>query len=276
MTITAISTEGRVFVAQLTRDVIANERTSANLMAPGAKCWHDAFKGLNKTLATANGPRGAATVVRDFIKRAQAAQQQGSCFVNFYYVTKRAAAFEILTWEVDKHPLLNGGQEKEGLLVKSYFCLLRRNGYACFGCRAVLAYISWHALARLHERGAVDILDAKGLVAGCGLVGLLMRDSPDHVDSELNYAVANILCTGVMRTKRNEEDKRKYAFFDVQTVLPLDDVSPAKREQGIKLGWTVNEYLEATTADPWSYAESVAVLPFHSRDFVSKTLESQS
>ena len=272
--ITAISTEGRVFVAQLTRDVTAKERIGANLVSPGAKCWHSAFKGLSQALTKAYGPRGACDVVRKFIRQAQAAQGEESCFLNFHYTTKRSAAFELMTWEVAKHPLLKDGQE--GILIKSYFCLLRRNGYAGLGCRAILAFISWHALARLHERAAVDILDAKGLVAGCGLVGLLMRHSPDHRGSELNYAVANILCTGVMRTKRDEEHKQSYAFFDVATTLPFDDVSPAKQEQGIKLGWAVHEYLQSTTADPWGYAEKVSVLPFHSRDFVSKTLESQA
>jgi hypothetical protein len=199
-------------------------------------------------------------------------QKQGACFVNFFSARSRSGSFEILTWEVAKHPLLNQGYD--GILVKAYFCMLQRNGDGVAGPRARLAYISWHALARMYQRSSVDVFTAKGVVAACGIAGYLLRESAKHANTEINYAIENLICTGRLRFA--EDEGQQYAFYDVATVLPLDEVAMAKREQGVAIAWAVHKYIKSNNPDPRGCADKIPVLPCRDDDFVSRALKEKT
>lgn len=266
----SVSTEGRVFVAQLTRDLAARERAGAHALSPGAKEWTAAFKSFAQSLVKIGGPVKAARAFRAAISRLATVQKQGSCFVNAFDSRSRSALFEVLTWEVDKHPLTDTGQD--GIVVKSYVCMLQRNGKVAVGYGEKLAFLSWHALARLKERSReMDIFDANGVVAGCGLVGLLMRESIKHIGTEINYAIGDTVCAGVLRDGKDSDGLRQ-GFFDVLTVLPFEDV-PHKHKQAAALAWAVHEYVQSADADPKSYGDKIDVLPFHQDDYVTRELK---
>jgi hypothetical protein len=55
-----ISTEGRIFIAHLTRNLAARERAGANLLSPGVTKWAQAFHDFGRTMARAGGPVKAA------------------------------------------------------------------------------------------------------------------------------------------------------------------------------------------------------------------------
>jgi hypothetical protein len=57
---TAISTAGRVFAAQLTRDLAARERAGAQALTPGTERWKPAFIAFAKALNTIGSPVRAA------------------------------------------------------------------------------------------------------------------------------------------------------------------------------------------------------------------------
>src|SRR5438045_5537241 len=73
---TAISTEGRVFVAQLTRDIRARERAGANLLSPGATNWREAFDGFGRSLIESAGPIKAAKKFRTALANLKLAQEE--------------------------------------------------------------------------------------------------------------------------------------------------------------------------------------------------------
>jgi hypothetical protein len=80
---TAICTEGRIFVAQLTRDLAAREIAGAGALSPGAKKWRDAFRDFRLSLINARSPTKAGALLRSAYGRLLAAQGQYACFINF-------------------------------------------------------------------------------------------------------------------------------------------------------------------------------------------------
>jgi hypothetical protein len=265
----AIPTEGRVFVAQFTREIRKREAVGADALSPGTKTWPEALTAFRRSLENADGPVKAVKSLRAAVERLRIGQRQRACFVNFFRARSRSGSFELFTWEVAKHPLLNEGYD--GVFVRAWFCHLQRNGGGVAGPRARLAFISWHALARMQERSTADIFTARGVVVACGIVGYLMQESIKHAHSEINLAVRDMLCTGRLRFAADE--KSHYRFFDVLTVLPLDEVSNAKRDQGIAIARMVHAYMASDDADPRGRADAIAVLLCRDDDFVSRTLK---
>src|SRR5262245_29892566 len=269
----AISTAGRIFVAQLTREIAAREIVGANLLSPGAKHWHEAFRSFAESVSKSGSPVKAGAMLRAAIGRLHEAQNQRCCFINCFVGRKRSAYFHLLTYEVSKHPLIKTGYE--GILVLEYHFRLQRNGRITAGLGGKLAFLSWHALARLRERSTIDIFDASGVVAGCGWAGLIMRESDRHLNTELNFCIQDICCTGPLRSASTDHGTH-YGFYDVLTVLPLDDDFYARNRekvlQGIAIAKATLDYYRADDSDITGYAEKIAVLPFRGDDYVSREL----
>lgn len=269
----AISTDGRIFVAQLTRDLSAREREGAGALCPGMKTWPDAFKGFGVALSKNGSPVKAATQFKAAIGRMMTVNKKGCCLVNGYMHRSRSGYMEVITYEIAKHPLTGTGYE--GIVVRAYHLLLTRNGHIRIGYGDQVAFVSWHALARMRERGGVDKLIASGFIAACGLAGLLMRESDKHANTEMNYADdSDMICTGVLR--EIPQDGRIVGFFDVLTVLPVDDDRPAivaKRKQGRAIAIAVNKYFHGENSDPRGYGDDIEVIPFHGTDHVSRELQ---
>ena len=270
--VATVSTEGRVFVAQLTRDLMARETLGAALLMPGARGWQPAFQAFGDTIAKCTSPVKAGKVFKAGVERLKRAQASGACFMNSHMSRSRSGGFELLTWEVGKHPLTNIGHE--GIIVRSYLFLLTRAGKISLG-RSRLAFISWHALARMRERSKIDLFDSRGVVAGCGLTGLLMRLSDKHANTGIYYATANdnLLCAGVLRTAESETDA--YSFYDVLTAFQPDEDGPQARQwlQGVATAMAVHKYVKSDDSDPRGYADDIDVLPFHHDDYVSRELK---
>jgi hypothetical protein len=260
-----------VFVAQLTRDLAAREAVGAGLMMPGAKHWPDAFDSLGKVLSVSKSPVKAGKVFKSCVERMKRAQKEGACFVNAHMCRSRSGGFELLTWEVAKHPLTKAGYE--GIIVRSYLCMLQRGGSIYHG-RSKLAFCSWHALARMRERSKIDLFDSRGVVAGCGLAGLLLRRSDRHANSGLYYATAEtLLCAGVLRSVDSE--RGTFGFYDVLTAFQPDEEGPqvAQWRQGVAVAQAVHKYIDSNDANPAGYVDDVDVMPFHYDDYVSRELK---
>jgi hypothetical protein len=248
-------------------------RCGAAMLTPGTACWRDAFRGFGEALSKSRGPKHAASNFWAARERVVAAQKHGACFVNCFMKRSRSGYFEVLTWEVEKHPLTGHGNE--GIIVNVYVCHLQRNGRITVGAGTALAFISWHALARMRERSnEIDIFEAGGVVAGCGLAGVLMRESVKHVGTEINYTTPSMICTGVLRLA--EHKGKVFGFYDVLTTLPIDDLRTQKRSQGVQIAHAVWKYIKADDADPRGYGDDIAVLPCRNTDYVSRYLAAQS
>jgi hypothetical protein len=264
-----ISTEGRIFVAQLTRDLVARQRIGADLLTPGTGTWQEALQGFARSL-DGNGPIQAALMFKGALQRLRQAQGERACFLNGFMRRSRSGLFELLTYDVAQHPLLAGG--REGVLVRAYFCRLQRIGKISLASSR-LAFLSWHALARMAERSKTDIFEGGAIVAGCGFAGMIMRESEKHRNTSISLATEEMTAVGVLRTAPG-----KYAFFDVLTVLPHDADKPyqmRQRAQGIEVAGAVYEYATDNDADPTGRAEHITVIPFDDSDYVSIHLKKE-
>jgi hypothetical protein len=271
---TAISTEGRVFTAQICRDVIARERAGAALLWPGAGRWQEAFRELGLAISKCGGPVKAGAMFKAAQLRLLDAQRDhGACFLNCFMTRKRSGLMEVVTYSASKHPLTERGYEGVGVAV--YRMSLQRNGCIIVGKPDRVAFLSWHTLGRMRERSTVDLAGANGIAAGCGLAGLLLRESAKHFETEINWSSedsAKMICTGVLRGPTRGISQ---GFFDVLTALPFydDERRRSQWNQGCQIGWMVHEYIKGDNADPTGVAAHIPVLAFHGRDYVSRGLK---
>jgi len=283
-----ISTEARIFVRQLTRDIQARERLGAGLLAPGCTTWEQAFKTFMYSMRGIGSVRKGTALFKAAIIRLGEAQKERACFVNSYLRRSRSAIFEVVTYEVAKHPLVP--DNKEGVLVRVYYCRLQRNGRLSTGARK-LAFMSWHALARMAARSSVDIFEAGSVAAFCGFAGLIMSESEKHLNTSLAYATQDMTVVGVLRHAVLETSA--YSFFDVLTALPWPlDPAPSRKQidgswapgptspfllrqraQGIEIARAVHSYLEADDSNPTGLADNITVIPFDASDYISIKLK---
>jgi hypothetical protein len=269
---TAVSTEGRIHVSQLTRDLNVRERVGADVLSPGCKLWKPAFIALAERVGKIGSPVKAARAFKAGLARLLVVEKAAeACFINSSITRGRSGGFEVLTWEVDHHPLINSGHA--GVVVRHYYCTLRRNGQIWLAC-SNLAFCSWHSLARMAERSRLDIFASRGVVIGCGLTGLIMRESEKHANTAIGYAADDLLCAGVLRVIDEPEDGKGHAFFDVLTAYQPNEIGPqvAKWKQGCAIAVAVREYLQSDEANPDGWADDIAVLVARNDDFVSNQL----
>jgi hypothetical protein len=270
----AISTEGRVFIAQLTREIVARERKGAAMLSPGMTTWCDAFKNIIMGAHKLGSPTKAAKHFNAAQHCLIAAQKDSLCTLNSFSKRSRSAHFEVFVSEIGKHPVTQSGNE--GIIVRRYSCMLWRRGFIYemrYGDN--LAFISWHALGRMRERCDVDIFSAGGIVALCGVAGLLMRDSFKHHGTAINLAFKDLICAGTLRYVLSDEPGRWHGFFDVLTALEpniLNNKRAAQMKQGTRLTNAVLDYINSDNSRIAGWAEKIPVLPFDESDYVSREL----
>jgi hypothetical protein len=76
----SVSTEGRVFVAQMTRDVRRREKIGAGLLSSGATNWHQALEGFGQEMkkCKGGGPVKAGKIFHSARERLAVAQKEHS------------------------------------------------------------------------------------------------------------------------------------------------------------------------------------------------------
>jgi hypothetical protein len=268
-----ISSEGRAFAAQLTRDLAARERLGSGTLCPGVKTWRDACQTLGDSIAAADGPIKAVGILKSARLRLRTIQEQRTCYINLFFTRSRSAFFEIMTYEVAKHPITDEGNA--GVLVQNYFFHLQRRGQVTCAYRTV-AFLSWHALGRMRERSEIDMMfAATGAVPICGIAGLVMTESSKHVNTEINLAYGDMLCTGVLRSVPNRTvngQQHHFLFYDVLTVLPFDEALPHRRAQGDSVLEIVRNYVKSSDPNTHGLADAIPVLRFRPTDFISRRI----
>ena len=113
-----------------------------------------------------------------------------------------------------------------------------------------LAYVSKHALGRMHERGVkLDIEVATGALAFIGVLGLLTRRSEKHWDAGLCLRFGDTLIVGsTKRAMKVVGDGRAIAgcIFDVRTALNVDEMNDHRQiDQGSAAAKAVIAWLES-------------------------------
>lgn len=263
---TGITTEGRVFTAQLMRETRNRERLGAGTFHPSAKTWNEALLGFRDSFIGCGGPVKASKIfARGHQRLKEAHVKHGACYLNFFTSHSRSGAFEIITWRVAQHPIRPG--RYEGILISGNYCRLQRGGYLRMYGKDH-AFISWHALGRMYERWANSTVDKAAAMIGCiGVAGLLMSEGDRHRNNEMNLAFEDVHCVGIMRYA-----PKGYVFFDCLTVLPDEPKYAKQLEQGSMVGNAVVSFIKSDNADPHGYAELIPVRPFTHADYITQEL----
>src|SRR4029077_8134228 len=216
-------TEGRVFTAQLMRDIRNRERLGADTLYPGAKTWRGEFLGLRNSFKCDGPIKAGKLFARSKERLIEAQTKHGACYLNVFSSRKRSGIFDMISWSVAQHPIRPG--RYEGILISGNLCRLQRCGYLSMYGKAH-AFMSWHALGRLYERWDASTVDKAAVFIGLtGVAGMLMSEGNRH--NAMNLAFEGVHCTGVMRYTPNE-----YNFFDCLTVLPDEPKYAKQVKQG--------------------------------------------
>ena len=92
----------------------------------------------------------------------------------------------------------------------------------------------------------MDLFESRGIVVGCGVAGMVLRESDKHANTGIYFAAEDALCAGVLRV-----EPTSHAFLDILTTLPLnEDVNERQWTRVIAITWMVHNYITVLDADP--------------------------
>ena len=113
-------------------------------------------------------------------------------------IASRSAHLCFATFTVDLHPFI--GVDEQGIKIMQHFGRCDRNGSSRLISDIDLAYVSRHAIGRLHEREHNLTSDGTtGGLACVGVLGYLTRNSAKHVAGELCLHIGDVLVVGSLK-----------------------------------------------------------------------------
>ena len=135
--------------------------------------------------------------------------------------SSRAAALMFATYSADRHPVQ--GVTEEGVNIRCHTVQCNRRGEAKLRGGYTLAYVSTHALGRLHQRGAAAPEAVTPLLGWIGLLGYLTRKSEQHFESSLCLHFGDVLVCGSL--KYGQDRDGVIGFYDVWTALFTNEIT---------------------------------------------------
>jgi len=252
------------------RELRKREALHSNRLSPGTKNWTDAMLNVFDEVGNMGNPIKRAKRIREIANYLNLAIDTADGFAHFVLDTggsNRSAGLILATLGVGEHPIQ--GVTEDGVNILHHFITSRRGGTVRACADLNLAYISKHALARMHERGLdMDTDGTTGVLSCIGVIGILMRHSKAHADSGMALRFDDTLIVGSLKNAVKDLGAGKgveCALFDVRTALPADEVKDYRQvEQGRLATLAVNEWLSnRSLATPLldKLAASIPVLP---------------
>lgn len=266
-----IPTESRIFADRYFRDMRRLEALHAGRISPGTKTWRDALSALFEHMRNSTSPTGQATILRKATAYLYGIRPEDRAhFMIGDTGASRSALLTFATYSAGLHPLI--GVDEEGIKIMQHIIRCERNGRAAAVYDIELAYISKHAIGRLHEREC-DLTrgGATGSLTFIGVLGLLTRDSEKHVAGELCLHLGDTLVVGSLKhpLKRLDDGRQiNGTFYDVRTVLPADEVG---NQDMLEQGRIASSVVAAWFADPpdddRTLADQIPFLPRRADDY---------
>jgi hypothetical protein len=145
-----IPTESRIFADRYCREAGRLEAFHAGRLSPGAKTWREAMTALFARGKIRSPVKQATVVNKAAAYLASVKSEDCAHMLISQYSASRAATLYFATFNASKHPLV--GVEEEGIGIRQHLIRCDRNGRCDLICDVDLAYVSKHAIARLHER----------------------------------------------------------------------------------------------------------------------------
>lgn len=263
-----LPTESRIFADRYMRDLRRAEAKMSNLIAPGTSNWNDAMLAFFERVADEGSPLKRAKTVLKMTHFLNDSVVEGSHFLLDSGGGKRSAGLMFATMSAGENPFV--GVDEEGVLVTKHMLVTRRNGSIRVLPDVCMAYISKHAVGRMHERGH-NLSDSKAscIMACIGILGLLTRDSEKHIDSGLCMQYDDTLVVGslkhAMKNIREGVDING-TLYDVRTALPVETVANREMlEQGVHATNAVAKWLDDRTISRKANVKTAETIPFMPR-----------
>jgi hypothetical protein len=152
-----------------------------------------------------------------------------------FYSAKRSAQLCFAAFDPGLHPLQ--GVDEEGLNIIQHLVDCDRNNGGNMISNVNIAYVSKHAMSRLHERGEniTANIDANDAFTSIAVLGHLARESKKHNRGELCLRLGDILFVGSMKhAPKFTPDGHELdgSFYDVRTSLPVEWADQDILDQG--------------------------------------------
>ncbi len=264
-----IPTESRIFANRYFREARRVEALHAARLSPGTHTWREALRALFERMEKAGSPIKQAAVLRQAIAALNGIDQQEAMHIGIVAGggRKRSAGLMFATFSAGWHPL---GLDEEGLRVLQHGIVCSRT-HATLLADVVLAYVSRHAVSRLHERDhRLTAAAAFGVFGFIGVLGMISHRSKRHERGGMCLRYGDILAVGSIKHGVDVG-----AFFDVRTVLPANEVrDSAMLAQGAAAYDAVKAWLPGCGSTQLAaLAEKIPPLPRREDDY---TLRSQS
>lgn len=245
-----IPTESRIFADRYMRELRKREALNSNRLSPGAKTWTDAMLDVFDQVGNMGNPIKRAKRIKEIAGYLNSAIDTDDGFAHFvldYGGSNRSAGLLLATLGVGEHPIQ--GVHEDGVNILHHFITSRRGGTVRACADLNLAYISKHALARMHERGLNMSADAiTGVLSCIGVMGIILRNAKQHADGGMCLRFDDTLIVGSLKNAVKDVGGGKgveCALFDVRTALPADEVKDRRMvHQGQQATLAVNEWLQ--------------------------------
>jgi hypothetical protein len=268
-------TESRIFATRYEREARRLERLHAEKISPGTIKWVDAMQAVYDRMIRAGSPIKQAVIlsrVIDYVSNIK--KEEKISFRLGDYSTKRTAALSLATIEFDRHPLT--GPNEDGVCLLKFSIVVPRNGSTHFSTDA-LAYISRHAIERMHERRNRPLTKERAteMFTAIAALGLMASYRPEH--DAMCLPLDDVLAVGQMRCvagPENRNGRRVYGMlYEVRTMLPIDELDPSdgRLKQGRIALTAVTDWAMNNRKDPEGYASKIPILAARDETYTTKT-----
>jgi hypothetical protein len=264
-----IPTESRIFGDRYFRNVRRLEKLHAGRIAPGTATWTDALKALLARMRHANSPVKQAAILGKAIDYLNGVAPEDLAHIMFTCSQdSRSAGVCFATFSAGLHPFKNVDEEGLSILQHVIYCDRRCRSNLIAGYD--LAYVSLHAMRRLHERDYdLTAVQATSIFAFMGILGFLTRGSDKHVRGQVNLHFGDVLVTGSLKHGRkpmSDGSEANGTLYEVRTVLPADEVANRDMlEQGRIAAHVVATWREGD-CDPQQVVALAGQIPFLPRE----------
>jgi hypothetical protein len=268
-------TESRIFATRYQREATRLEQLHANNIAPGQTKWVDAMKVVWDRMDKAGSPVKQSAILSKVINYVSSIKgEEKIAFPLAAYAGKRTAGLMLATLEFDNHPLV--GPNEDGVSVVKFTVKVPRNGSSYIKVTP-LAYISRHAIERMHERRNRPITHARAteMFAAVAALGFMIGFHEEH--NAMCLDLGDVLAVGQMRGVAGQPDetgKRSYgSMYEVRSMLPVEELDPndLRLRQGRVALAAVNEWVEGGRKNRRSFSDRVPVLAPRTETYTTKT-----
>ena len=260
-----LPTESRIFADRYMRDLRQREATLSSKITSGTDKWADAFYEFYQRVGHAGSPVKRARMIGNMTTFLNESVSDGAHFLLDCAGGKRSAGLMLATMSAGQNPF--AGVHEEGVNIAQHNIISHRNGDLRVLPDLSIAYVSKHAIGRLHERGH-DLSNTKAtcVLACVGILGLITRDSAKHVDGQLNLIYDDTLITGSLKhavTCINGKDDINGTIFDARTALLTESVTDREMvTQGKYATHAVAKWLDDRTIHPSVNLKLADTIPF--------------